>query len=356
MSRLFQPLLFLFAKCTKNELIRQLEFLKAENEILRKRVPQKRIHLNAEERSRLLKLGQAIGPGLKHLLTIVSYQTFLKWVRDRQENYVPKKTGRPKTRDELRELIVKMARETGWGYTRIMGELKKLGIKPPSRSTVKNILKAHNLDLGPKPGQGTWNQFLIQHAETLWQCDFFSKNIWTPLGMRQYFALVFLHVGTRKVYITKCSKKPDAAWVKARAEEFVKHFQTEEIPSTILMRDRDCMYSQGFDEVLKAQGIDVKRNVFRSPNLNAYVERFIQSLQQECLDHFIVFGEKHFDHLVAEYVDYYLHARPHQALENVPLTGEWPEPMEMLSSTGAESIVCTRRLGGVLRHYVRRAA
>lgn len=67
MSRLFQPLLFLFAKCTKNELIRQLEFLKAENEILRKRVPQKRIHLNAEERSRLLKLGQAIGPGLKHL-------------------------------------------------------------------------------------------------------------------------------------------------------------------------------------------------------------------------------------------------------------------------------------------------
>ncbi len=84
------------------------------------------------------------------------------------------------------------------------------------------------------------------------------------------------------------------------------------------------MYSKQFDEVLMAQGIDVKKNVFRSPNLIAYVERFIQSLQQECLDHFIVFGEKHFDHLVAEYTEYYMHHRPHQALGNAPLTGTSP--------------------------------
>ncbi|MEX1229165.1 MAG: hypothetical protein WEB58_02920 [Planctomycetaceae bacterium] len=72
--------------------------------------------------------------------------------------------------------------------------------------------------------------------------------------------------------------------------------------------------------------------------------------------HFIVFGEKHFDHLAAEYTDYYLHERPHQALENKPLTGEWPEPVEILSSAGAESIGCRQRLGGVLRHYERRTA
>lgn len=93
--------------------------------------------------------------------------------------------GRPKTSDEVRALILKMASETGWGYTRIMGELAKLGIKPPSKTTVQNILREGGHDPGPKRGKGTWEEFLKAHAETLWQCDFFSKRVLTRTGIKQ---------------------------------------------------------------------------------------------------------------------------------------------------------------------------
>lgn len=225
MSRIFQPLLFLLARCTRNELIRQIEFLKAENQMLRQRVPKKRIFLSDDEKLKLIDLGQVIGPALKHLLTIVSYATYRRWVRNVVgEGPKPKKKmGRPRTKEEIRELILKFARETGWGYTRIMGELKKLGIKPPSRTTVKNILKENGFDPGPNRGKGSWSEFLEMHADTLWQCDFFSKRIATRLGLRQVFVLAFIHVGTRRVFVTRSTCKPDSAWMKTQAEAFLEH-------------------------------------------------------------------------------------------------------------------------------------
>jgi len=93
----------------------------------------------------------------------------------------------------MRELILKLARENEWGYTRIMGELKKLRITPPSRNTVKRILKKAGLEPGPKRGAGTWDEFLNRHAATLVQCDFLNKRIWTAQGLRDVFVLVFLH-------------------------------------------------------------------------------------------------------------------------------------------------------------------
>ncbi|MFQ5734205.1 MAG: hypothetical protein ACE5KM_19895 [Planctomycetaceae bacterium] len=100
-TRLFQPLLFFFAKCTRNELIRQIEFLRAENELLRKRVPRKQIHLNPEEKARLMKLGNVIGTGLRHLITIVTYQTYRRWVRATKTEKGPKKKGRPRTPESV---------------------------------------------------------------------------------------------------------------------------------------------------------------------------------------------------------------------------------------------------------------
>ena len=84
MARTFQSLLFMLAGCSDDRLIRQNEMLKAENEMLRKRVPKKNIHLKPQERERLLKLGLAVGPSVRHLLTIVSYSTFRRWVRNEQ--------------------------------------------------------------------------------------------------------------------------------------------------------------------------------------------------------------------------------------------------------------------------------
>ena len=102
MSRIFQPLLFLLVRCTRNELIRQIEFLKAENQILRQRVPKKRIFLSDDEKTRLIDLGSAIGPSLKHLLTVVSYATNRWWVHN-AAGKDPKPMGRPKTKEEIRD-------------------------------------------------------------------------------------------------------------------------------------------------------------------------------------------------------------------------------------------------------------
>ena len=85
-----------------------------------------------------------------------------------------------------------MARENGWGYTRILGELKKLRIRNICRNTVKNILKEHGFDLGPKRGYGTWDEFLKIHLKTLWACDVASKEVWTLKGKVQHFILFFI--------------------------------------------------------------------------------------------------------------------------------------------------------------------
>ena len=85
------------------------------------------------------------------------------------------------------------------------------------------------------------------------------------------------------------------------------------------MHDRDTKFTASFDDILKQGDLKVMKAAHRSPNTVAYVERFIQTLQQECLDYFIVFGEQHMDHLVSEMVAYYHEERPHQSKDNNPL-------------------------------------
>jgi putative transposase len=142
--------------------------------------------------------------------------------------------------------------------------------------------------------------------------------------------------------------------MREQAQAFVQHIGPDQAARTHLRRDRDGAYQPGFDATLRAAGIQVERTSYRSPNLQAYVERFIQSIQQECLDHFIVCGERHFDHLVREYVEHYHTERPHQAKGNVPLTGDWPEPRGEPPPNG--EIDCRTRLGGLLKSYHRAAA
>ena len=200
MNSLFKPLLLLVARSTESELAKQVEYLKAENAILRKRID-KRLYLDPEEKRLLVKLGLAVGNGITALLTAVSYPTFRRWVGIfAPESAGPSakpakgKGGRPRVPDDTRELVLRLARENDWGYTRILGELKKLGINKISRTTVCNILRENHLDPKTDPKKGTWAEFLKAHAKSLWQCDFFSKHIVTADGViRQCFILAFVH-------------------------------------------------------------------------------------------------------------------------------------------------------------------
>jgi putative transposase len=186
MPRFIQPLLLLLARLTDRQLAAAVQYLKVENEVLRARLP-KRITITTQERQRLLKFGRPLGPRVEDFVSIVTPRTFLRWLngdRPRARSAAPARPpGRPRTADDLRDLVLRIARDTGWGYTRILGELKKIGLGTICRSTVVNILKDAGLDPGPKRGEHTWAEFLAVHAATLWQCDFFTHKALTwPAG------------------------------------------------------------------------------------------------------------------------------------------------------------------------------
>jgi len=364
MKNLYHSLLLLIAGSTQKELAAQLRYLKTENEILRSKLP-KRVPVTAQEKNRLVKFGTELGKALGELVSIVAPDTLRRWIRESKKPGGIKqgKRGRPRTKEEIRELIIKFARENDWGYTRIMGELKKLGITPPSKNTVKNILKENGLDPGPKRGAGTWDEFLKMHAASLWQCDFYSKKVLTLKGFRDLYLLIFLHVDSRRVFISPSTFHPNEEWVKEQANAFLEHTKTTGLEAKVVMHDRDTKFTASFDEILSSDQGEVKEAAFRSPNTNAFVERFIQTIQQECLDYFIVFGQEHMDHLVNEFVTHYHEERPHQAKGNDRLhvlLGECCSPKQKPESPPNDSadfgIECRLRLGGLLKHYVRKAA
>jgi putative transposase len=329
-------------KMVHSKLVRQIEYLKVENQILRSKAG-KRISLTHDERQRLIKFGLALGADIKRLISIVNYSTFRRWVRGRKNDKPTTERGRPKTAQDIRELVVRLARENHWGYTRILGELKKLRITMLSRNTIKNILREHGLLPANKRAEDTWDKFVKRHFKTLWACDFFTKTVWTMFGPKTFHVLFFIHVHTRKVHIAGFTKHPTQQWVARKTKTI--SFLFDDDKKKLFIRDRDNKYPKEFDELLRQYHVKVRKIPYRSPNLNPYAEGWVGTIKRECLDHFVVFGERHFKYLVKEYVKYYNTVRPHSGLNNMPIA------YRTRKTTG--KIKCNSRLGGVLRHYYR---
>lgn len=338
----FQEFLGMLGKMVHSKLIRQIEYLKVENQIMRAKTG-KRINLTHEEKQRLLKFGLALGADIKRFISIVNYSTFRKWVAGDNRVHPAAKRGRPKTAQDVRELILRMAAENHWGYTRILAELKKLRIKKLSRNTIKNILRECGVLPADKRAEDTWDKFVQRHFKTLWACDFFTKTVWTMFGPKTFHVLFFIHVHTRKVHIAGFTQHPTQQWVTNKTKTL--SFLFADGKKKLLIRDSDNKYPKEFDELLRRHKVKVQRIPYRSPNLNPYAEGWVGTIKRECLDHFVVFGESHFKYLVREYVRYYNTVRPHSGLGNLPL--------DYHARKTKGKILCESRLGGVLRHYYR---
>ena len=352
MPRLFHPLLKLLAHATHRELAAQVQYLKIENEILRSRLP-RRVTVTPTERARLVKFGTKVGSAIKGLITIVTPRTFARWVsgaRPKPTRAEASQSGRPPTPEEVREFVLRIAGNTGWGYTRILGELRKLGVHGVGRTTVRNVLIEAGYDPGPARGEGTWDEFINIHAKTLWASDFLSKKVWTLGGLVDYYLLFFIHLQTRRVIISAATAPPTNDRVTQQGRNFLMQVEDEGEPITDVIHDWDTKYTQRFDALLKSEKIRVHRVGPAKPNLNAHAERFVHTLKQECLDHLVVLGEKHLNHIVREFVDYYHRCRPHQGIGNRP-----PLDLDLPPPTSGE-VVCDERLGGLLKHYCRKAA
>ena len=340
---MFGELLSFLGRMTHENLMHQIEYLKVENEILRKRTG-RRILPTPIERRKLLKFGIPLGKEIKPIITIVRYETFLLWVRGykrKQKTEGINKRGRPKTLEEIRKLVIRLAKENNWVYVRILGELNKLGIKRLSKTNVKNILKENGIDPVPKRAQDSWDNFIRRHFQTLWACDFFSKQVLTAVGPRMFF----INIKTRRVYVAGAARYPNQEWVNKQARNVLPIFSSNKNGEKLLIRDRDTKFSKEFDELFKNSGFSVQKTAFMSPNMNSYAESWVGTIKRECLNHFIVFGERHLRYLLSEYVTHYNTSRPHSSMGNMPLESK------LAKNTG--EIKCRTRLGGIIKNYYR---
>ena len=256
--------------------------------------------------------------------------------------------GRPGQSAERQELIVLLARENPrWGYRRIQGELLKLGCHC-SHGTVRNVLRRHGLLPAPRRSQRSWREFVRQHADQMLAVDFFTvETVW----LQRLHVLFFMEVGSRCVHLAGCTASPTGAWVVQQARQLAWLLQDGKIRVRFLLRDRDSKFTAGFDQVFRGEGAEVIRLPYRTPVANAHAERWVGTARREVLDHLLIFGRRHLEYVLREFVQHYEEARPHQGLEQ-----RTPRHLEPTGASEAGPVLRRDRLGGVLHEYIRQAA
>jgi transposase InsO family protein len=276
---------------------------------------------------------------------IVAPSTLLRWHRDlvrRKWTYKQKRLGRPPIDPALSALICRMARENPrWGYMRIKGECRKLGVSVAA-TTVKKVLRAAGLEPAPRRAGPSWTEFLRSQAEAVWAGDFFSIE---TAFLRTLYVLFFIEVGTRRLHFTSSTRNPSGEFVAQQARNLAMDGELQGMTS--LIRDRDCKYTGAFDEVFISEGARVIKTPVRAPKANAFAERFVRTVRHQVLDLTLVLGRQHLDRILRRYAEHYNAQRPHRGLDlRTPAgTPEWPISAEL---PGVRRIDV---LGGLIHEY-----
>ena len=339
------------------ELLLRNEYLVTENRILRNQL-KGRLRLSDGERKALAVIGRKLGKqALTAVAQIVKPETILGWHRTlvaqkfdgSQQRQSP---GRPPIDPELEALIVRIAQENrSWGYDRIVGALANLGLTV-SDQTVGNVLKRHGIAPAPeRKTTTTWKEFIRTHMDVLVATDFFTAEVWTLGGLVTYYVLFFIRLGTREVHIAGVTPHPNQAWMMQTARNLTMEEWGFLGPGQYLIHDRDGKYCPAFQQIFDNAGVERVSLPPRSPNLNAYAERWVRSVKEEALSKMILFGEDSLRYVLNAYVDHYHRERNHQGKSNVLL---FPPPRPV--GEDDSPIQCRERLGGLLKYYAREAA
>jgi len=175
-----------------------------------------------------------------------------------------------------------------------------------------------------------------------------------PFGLVRYFVFFVIDIGSRRVHIAGISNQPSGAWMTQIARNLTDYFDGFLRGTRHMILDRDPLYTRAFRSTLAESGVNIVRLPARSPDLNAFAERFVLSMKSECLDRVIPLGERHLRHLLAEYVEHYHTERNHQSLGNE--LNELIEPVPANTNAGEGVVLRRARLGGMLSYYHREAA
>lgn len=233
-----------------------------------------------------------------------------------------------------------------WGYTRIVGALQNVGHRV-SRSTVARILKAHGMP--PVPTRPTsWHTFLRAHWGAIAGADFFTTEVWTWRGLVTYYTVFVIDLTSRRVQIVGSTPHPHEMFMQQVVRTMTAADDGFLIQHRVLICDRDTKWSAPVRARLSEAGVHVVQTPYRAPNANAYAERFVRSIKQECLNRVIPFGACHLRQTIAAYVEHYHRERNHQGLDNALIDDRARRPMGI-------RIRRRPRLGGLLNYYERAA-
>jgi putative transposase len=274
--------------------------------------------------------------------------TLLRWQQDlvRRRWSYPHRRGRPGVALEIRDLVLRLARENPtWGYRRIHGELGRLGYKGRiGASTVWAILHRAGVEPAPKRSVLTWRQFLRAQAKSVLAVDFFTVD---TVFLQRLYVLFVLEVGTRRVHVLGVTAHPAAEWVTQQARTLLMGLEDRVGQFRWLIRDRDAKFTAAFDAVFAAEGIRVLRTPVRAPRANAYAERWVGTVRRELLDRILIVGCRQLRWVLSEYADHYNSHRPHRALGQAPPLGSAEPPV----IPAAGRVARRDRLGGLIHEY-----
>jgi putative transposase len=298
----------------------------------------------------LKELAKCTGKRLDETILLFKPDTILKWHRElvrRKWTYKHRQSrGRPRIAPELEALIVRLARENPrWGYSKIQGELRKLGYSI-GRSIVRDALSRNHLPPSKRRKSSNWGSFLGHYAGQMLACDFFTVE---TIRLQTLYVLFFIEVGTRRVHLAGCTAHPTGAWVTQQARNIIWDLQDNQHGGSairFLIHDRDAKFTSSFDTVFASDSVEIIRTPYRAPNANAYSERWVRTVREECLDQLLIVNERHLRRVLTEYIKYYNHRRAHQGIgQGVPI-----RLTEEISTT--EGLVGRRDvLGGIIHDY-----
>ena len=286
----------------------------------------------------------------KHLRAhrLITPGTVLRWHRRlvaakwRQ----PRPPGRPLISEELVELMLRLASDNpSRGYTRIQGELWRLGHRVAA-ATIRKVLRSHRIPPAPRRDDGpTWRQFLRAQAATILATDFFQVETVT---LKRLYVSFVLEFGTRRVYILGVTEHPTAVWATQLARNFLADVGERADRFRYLIRDRDSIFTDAFDAVFAAENIEVKKSAPQAPKMNAFAERWVKTVRAECTDRMLIAGDCHLRVVLDQYTEHYNKGRSHQGHGlnlMAPLDDSTVIPFP------AQRITRTKILGGLINEY-----
>src|SRR6266487_2693961 len=330
----------------------ELAVLRHQLKVLRRQI--ERPEFQPADRALLAALSRAL-PRQRWSIFLVTPDTILRWHRrlvTRKWTQPDHRCGRPPLADHVVTLILRLAGENPrWGYQRIQGELKKLGIRV-SATTIRTVLLGNGLRPAPRRASVTWRAFLRAQAAGIIAADFFTVE---TVRLKTLYVLFFIELHTRQVRLAGVTDHPNGPWVVQRARELSLDRPEGTTAPRFLIRDRDSKFTRVFDDVFAADGIQVITTPVQAPNANAFAARWVRTVRQECLDWVLIWGRRHLERVLDEYVRHYNDERPHRGLALRP-----PKGIEARAGPDAATVAaCVRRrdrLGGLVHEYYQVAA